>query len=1246
MENPNPNRNQKVKNPKTKRMIKVGSDTFNQLIEDGYVYDKERNELTIDIVEQMFQSEERYRNIGGFIRRRDLEIDNVIIYRRYDINSTNITEVYEINREQIRNIIHNFIVDMRNMKFKINLEINYKDPIDEHNYDYYDNNPFSVNINENTDIDPIIDKFRDDTQEKSDNKAINKSGLVIKKINFIEIVMFQYVPLQGSAFFETPSYLPGKTVINIKNKDEKCFMYAILCSYMKLILKIDSNGMHFERVSTYKDYLTSLNFNNINWPATQNDYSTFEINNTDYCLYVYGYDIDTGIYSIYTSQNTRKFDITQTNALPILLISDSDLNKSHYFPIINFNPFIRKARNGDHKYLFCYHCLNSYTTEELFTNHLTNCKLNDEDTKTNYKYPDGQYKYKKFTNWSHMQANPFWITLDFEAFNIAVENDQDDSQKTRKIFKQEGNSFAYAVVRAEHYYIDIKNTKNMAYKPKLYKTRLYRGPDMSLKLFEYLDEDVKEIIKLVKYKPRPYLNSPELQEIKNEATKCYICQQEFIRPTDKVIDHCHLSGRVRGICHSTCNTKLRYNKEAKFIVPIIVHNLKNYDSHIIFKSLAGLNKEIDKINIIGINLEKYISFEIGHMRFIDSYQFVARPLADLIQELKNNNSDDLHLANTFPLTTDFFGYDFEKINLTTEKGVYPYEYVNNFEQFNEQLPDKSEFDKNTLGLNEPISQDKYDFAQKVYKKFNCKNFGEYHDIYLYTDVLLLADYWANFCRNSLENYRLDPGHYYTSPGLSWDALFLKTNANIELIPDEEIFNFVESGLRGGISGVGGLRYAKANNPECPDYNPNESNTWINYFDATALYSWAMMQYLPTGNHKFVDVDLDTILNCSDDASTGYLIKCDITVPQELHEYFKDYPPCPEQRIVNVEELSEYQQKLLSDNNIRLAKTEKLMLTLYDKTDYVIHYRLLKKFVSLGIVVKRICQVLSFDQSPWMRQYIETNNDLRKQAQIEKKKSVVELTKLMNNSVFGKTMENVKNRSDVKVYYIKDPGGFEKKKSSIRFVDFKKISDNLVAIHMKPYKIILNKPIFVGQAILDISKELMYDFYYGLKNKYNDNMRLIYTDTDSLILKFQTPNIYHDLLEMKDKFDNTDMKQDYLRDSTNMKVPGKFKDETSGVPIYEVVALKSKMYSYKLSNNKEDRRAKGVKKANVKRDLSHELYKDCLFNSRMDLTVKQYNIESKNHNLGVYEHIKTSLTAFDSKKVNYNILECRPIGFIN
>ena len=406
----------------------------------------------------------------------------------------------------------------------------------------------------------------------------------------------------------------------------------------------------------------------------------------------------------------------------------------------------------------------------------------------------------------------------------------------------------------------------------------------------------------------------------------------------------------------------------------IVHNLKNYDSHIIFKSL----EKKYKINIIAQTDEKYISFNLNNMRFIDSYQFVSKPLAELVKEMKNDNHDNEFLRKTFPLTATHFNNEY--LDLVTEKGVYPYEYVNNFEQFNLQLPVKKEFDRNTLNLVELISQTDYDFAQKVYEKFNCKNFGEYHDIYLYTDVLLLADYWANFCKNNLETYRLDPSHYYTTPGLSFDALLLQTNANLKLIQDREIFEFVESGLRGGISGVGGLRYAKANNPECPDYNPDEPNTWINYFDATALYSWAMMQYLPTGGHKIIyrsdqserplEYLIDKVINLPNNSSKGLLIKCNISIPKELHEYFKDYPPCPEQRIVNIEELSAYQQKLLTDNNIKLGKTQKLMLTLYDKKDYVIHYRLLKKFVSLGIIITKISQVVSFDQSPWMQPYIE------------------------------------------------------------------------------------------------------------------------------------------------------------------------------------------------------------------------------------------------------------------------------------
>ena len=123
-------------------------------------------------------------------------------------------------------------------------------------------------------------------------------------------------------------------------------------------------------------------------------------------------------------------------------------------------------------------------------------------------------------------------------------------------------------------------------------------------------------------------------------------------------------------------------------------------------------------------------------------------------------------------------------------------------------------------------------------------------IFICTHVLLLADFWANYCKNNSEDYRLDSTHYYTTPSLSFEVLLSQTDVILTLIQDLDLYNFVESGIRGGISGVGGIRYAKANNPEYPDYNPNEPNTWIMYFDGTALYSWAVMQCLPTGNHIF------------------------------------------------------------------------------------------------------------------------------------------------------------------------------------------------------------------------------------------------------------------------------------------------------------------------------------------------------------------------------------------------------------
>ena len=190
------------------------------------------------------------------------------------------------------------------------------------------------------------------------------------------------------------------------------------------------------------------------------------------------------------------------------------------------------------------------------------------------------------------------------------------------------------------------------------------------------------------------------------------------------------------------------------------------------------------------------------------------------------------------------------------KGVYPYEYIDSFEKFNEtELPPIEKFYKS---LNdESIKQTDYEHAQKVWNVFNCKTIGDYHDLYLKTDVVLLADVFQNFRKVCMNAYKLDPLHYYTAPGLSWDALLKLTKIDLELLTDIDQHLFIEKGMRGGISMVS-KRHAKANNPLVADYNPNQENNYIMYYDANNLYGWPMTQPLPYSGFKWIEPNKNNI----------------------------------------------------------------------------------------------------------------------------------------------------------------------------------------------------------------------------------------------------------------------------------------------------------------------------------------------------------------------------------------------------
>ena len=292
--------------------------------------------------------------------------------------------------------------------------------------------------------------------------------------------------------------------------------------------------------------------------------------------------------------------------------------------------------------------------------------------------------------------------------------------------------------------------------------------------------------------------------------------------------------------------------------------------------------------LLQVILRKYIGFKIGkHLTFIDSFSFMSQSL----DRLSSNLSDDafFHTREAFP--------NDEKFRLIKQKGVYPYDYMDSFERFSERsLPEIEDFYSILNDVN--ISESGYSHAKRVWNTFQIGDLGEYHDLYLKTDVLLLADVFENFRSKCLSHYRLDPCHYFSAPGLSWDALLRMTKINLDLISDTDQQLFIEKGMRGGISTIT-HRHAVANNKYLKSYNPEVESSYIMYLDANNLYGWAMSQSLPVGDFKWLDPaeyedPEDFILeNYTDDTIKGVILEVDLEYPKELHHLHNDYPLAPE-----------------------------------------------------------------------------------------------------------------------------------------------------------------------------------------------------------------------------------------------------------------------------------------------------------------------------------------------------------------
>ena len=411
----------------------------------------------------------------------------------------------------------------------------------------------------------------------------------------------------------------------------------------------------------------------------------------------------------------------------------------------------------------------------------------------------------------------------------------------------------------------------------------------------------------------------------------------------------------------------------------------------------------------------------------------------------------------------------------------------------------------------------------------------------------------------------------------------------------------------------------------------------------------MNKKLPLNGFKWADKSIfatDFIKNYDDDGDKGYLLQENVEYPKELHSAHEDLPFLPEKRFKVdkkfehkvSKEINKAHKKVYKTFNITREPDNKLIATLQDKNKYVVNMSTLKQALNHGLCLKEVHRVIEYNQANWLKPYIDKNTALRKKAKNEFEK---DFFKLMNNSVFGKMIENVRKRIEIKLIVTEERR--KKLVSEPNYASCTAFSDHLMAVEMRKTRVLMDKPILAGQAIFDKSKELMYEFSYDyLKPKYPNKIKLCYMDTDSFILDIKTDDFFEDNKEdLKKWFDTFNYHKDMIlpeeyakNANVNKKVIGKMKNELGNGYMSEFIALSPKLYAYQQLNVdktlSEDKKARGTSRVVTKKSLSFDHYKKCLFNNE---TVKciQHRIKSTPYSVDTAQINRVALKNNDNKR---------------
>ncbi len=751
------------------------------------------------------------------------------------------------------------------------------------------------------------------------------SGWQLHRIVGLDISVVKFNPLSGSGHSKLPPFIAKKkAVINMKNDDDQCFKWAVTRA-------LNPVNRDSERITKkLKDQAEKYDWGGITFPTKVKDIHIWEKNNENKIkINVFDYDEDTQkVYTIRMHDGCASISLgkeeSQDNKFISLFLHDD----KHYCVVKNFSRLVSSQYNNhQHKKHFCLNCMNGFGTDKILVAHQEVCLKRKPQTEV-FPNPGDTTKFK---NYERLHDIPLVVYADFECLVKPLETEEKDSTQphTTKYQSHVPSGFCYTIKSAHE---DIFPTKTVL------RTISYEGEDMGKLFVETLTEDLKPVYKILKSsKPIVITKSEENRHEKTES--CYACGIKFgatrinekTKKEEKVTkcaDHCHITGKYRGAACDKCNLRMRVPK----FVPVLFHNLEGYDAHLFVKSL-GL--EEGDMKCIPKTDEKYISFSKNipmetivldngkektnclEIRFLDSFKFTLKSLDSLVKTLGEDQFETL---------TSQMSVKPESLGLLKRKGVFPYDYMTDFSKLSKtSLPPKEAFYSQ---LNESgISDKDHDHAKKVWKAFGCETMKDYHDLYLKTDVLLLADVMTEFRKTCKKTYGLDALHYYTSPGLAWDAMLKHTETELDLISDPDMYLMIEKGIRGGVSSIM-KRYSKANHKYLDDYDPKIPSQHILYLDANNLYGWAMSKPLPYKNFKWMKEE-----ELKNWGSKPCILEVNLKYPKELHDLHNEYPLAPVRLSVN--------------------KTEKLIPNLKSKRKYVLHHENLKMYLRMGLELTKI-----------------------------------------------------------------------------------------------------------------------------------------------------------------------------------------------------------------------------------------------------------------------------------------------------